>query len=502
MPAETPNTLPVPMPLPDFRPVAPSSGVRSFTEPAREIPVIAEADVAVLGGGPAGVMAAVAAARNGARVVLVERHAYFGGMACAANVNIWHQLWSPDYQTKVIGGLPEEILLRLETLGAVRKHGPDGRGHYVICTESAKLAFDDMVVGSGVRILLHAWLAGAVRSENGAVEAAIVESKSGRGAIRAKVFVDATGDADLCARAGAPTTTGGANGKCQPPTLCFRIGGVDQEKAKAAGVNNGVIQRELFAHVMDYNGGKYPTFLWGAQSVWRPDELMLAGTRVPGVVCSKTDDFTRAEVEARYQMRWVLKHLKQFAGYEKLYLVDVGAQIGVRETRRIQGEYEITERELLEGVRFEDTIAQGVYPVDIHNPDGPGILFRHLDGVEREVAGDGSVSNRRWDGQIDGAPKRATPCYSVPYRSLIPRGLTNVLVAGRCVAATHEAAGALRVMINAMSFGHAAGLAAAAASTRHDGSVRAVDPSELRKQLKREGVPLLNPTPKLEAVGA
>jgi hypothetical protein len=304
--------------------------------------------------------------------------------------------------------------------------------------------------------------------------------------------VDATGDADLCARAEVPTVTGDHNGKCQPPTLCFRIGGIDQAAVRAAGVKTSTIQAELFKHVMDYNGGKYPTFLWGAQSVWIENEWMFAGTRVPGAVCSRAEDFTRAEIEARYQMRWVLKHLRSFPGYEQCHLADVGSQIGVRETRRIRGEYEVQERELLEGVIFEDTIAQGVYPVDIHNPDGAGITFRHLDGRERTIAGDGSHITRRWDGKSEDAPLRNTPCYCVPYRALIPRDLSNVLVAGRCISATHEAAGALRVMINAMSFGHAAGIAAAIASARHEGCVRATDVTELRGRLKKDGVPLLD----------
>lgn len=492
MPAQTPNTNPVAMPLPVFLPDAPARAAR-IVEPAREIPVVAEADVAIFGGGPAGVMAAVAAARNGARVIIVERHGHFGGMACAANVNIWHQLWSPDRATQVIGGLPEEILLRMAKMNAVRNSSRDGRGAYTICTESAKLAFDDMAVGSGVRILFHSWLAGVASSDGGKIDAAIIENKSGRGAIRATVFIDATGDADLCARAGAPTMSGDRDGKCQPPTLCFRVGGIDQQKVKAAGRTTGAIQKELFKHVMDYNGGKYPTFLWGAQSVWTENEFMFAGTRVPGVNCSIADDFTRAEVEARYQMRWVLSHLKSMPGYEKAYLVDVGAQIGVRESRRIRGEYEVQERELLEGVHFADTIAQGVYPVDIHNPDGPGITFRYLDGRQRTIAGDGAQTQSRWDGGDETTPLRTTPCYFVPYRALIPQGLSNVLVAGRCVASTHEAAGALRVMINAMSFGHAAGVAAATANAKHNGRVRRVDAADLRRHLQREGVPLLEP---------
>lgn len=491
-PLKTPNTDALPMPLPNFLPQAPAG--ETLEEPARKIPVVAEADVAVLGGGPAGVMAAVAAARCGARVVLVERHAYFGGMATAANVNVWHQLCSLDRTTQVVGGLPEEIVQRLYKMNAVFSRGAgeaDGRGPYTLCAESAKLAFDDMVIGSGVKVMLHAWLAGAVRDESGHVTAAIVESKSGRGAIHARVFIDCTGDADLCARAGGATGVGDPKGRCQPPTLCFRLGGLDLEKAAAAGVNDKVIQGKLFADTMDYNGGKYPTTLWCANSVWRKDELMLAGTRVPGVNCAETADFTRAEIEARYQMRWVMEKLRAFPGYENFYLVDIGAQIGVRETRRIIGDYQVTQQELLDGVRFPDTIAQGVYPVDIHNPDGDGIIFRHLDGREVEVPGDGRVLRRRWDGQPNEAPPRDTVCWCLPYRTLLPQGLTNVLVAGRCASATHEAAGALRVMINAMSFGQAAGTAAAQAVQAGHARVRDVDISKLRERLMRDGVPLL-----------
>ncbi|MBE7462896.1 MAG: FAD-dependent oxidoreductase [Planctomycetes bacterium] len=494
----TPNILPAPRPLPRFLPDAPREPA-SIAEPARRVPVLAECDVAVLGGGPAGVCAAVAAARAGARTIIVERHAYFGGMATAANVNIWHSLWSQTFEQQVIGGLAQEILDRLEAIGAMRNNRPDGRGMYTICSESTKLCYDDMIVGSGVRVLLHAWLAGAATDEHGNITAAILETKSGRGALRAKVFIDATGDADLCARAGAPTNVGDAAGLCQPPSLCFRVGGIDFKKAEDAGVNTRTIQAELFKGTMDYNGGKYPTFLWGTKSVWRKDEYMFAGVRVPGVVCSKWDDFTRAEIEGRYQLRWVMENLRRFPGYENCSLVDIGAQIGVRETRRIEGEYTVQEHELLEGHRFHDTIAQGTYPVDIHNPTGPGIVFRKLDGTEYEVLGDGTGIGRRWDGQPEGAPKKTTPCYCVPYRSLIPKGLKNVLAAGRCVSATHEAAGALRVMINAMSFGHAAGAAAAQAVARHGGAVREVDAAALREHLIRDGVPLL---PVEQPVGA
>ncbi|HEY8668413.1 MAG TPA: FAD-dependent oxidoreductase [Tepidisphaeraceae bacterium] len=468
-------------PLRGFLPARPPHP-RALLEPAREVPVLAEVDVAVFGGGPAGCCAAAAAARLGKRVLLVERYGFLGGMATAANVNWWHPLYGTDGRTKIMGGLVEEIIRRLQRRKACYNHSPDGEtGNWIIDAEQTKFVFDDLVIGSGAQLLLHSWLAG-VSVEGGKVQAAFIETKGGRSAIRADSFIDCTGDADLVRRAGAATQLGNEKGQCQPPSLCFRVGG------RRAGATMKGMQAELFKEPMDYNGMPYPTFLWGSDGVNDRNEAMMAGVRVLNINASDPLDFTRAEVEGRYQLRWLLKKLKQMPGWESAYLVDIAAQIGVRESHRIIAEHMLQREEVLNGTPFSEAIAQGTYPIDIHRPDGPGIIFEYLDGTRRVVHGDGSTEMGRWDGQSTDAPKRTTLCYQVPYRSLVPRGLDNVLAAGRCIGAHHEAAGAIRVMVNAMQFGQAAGTAAALRSRQ--ATMRDVPAAALRSKLIENGMPL------------
>jgi len=467
----------VTFPLSDFLPVPPGGTV---SEPAREVDVLAECDVCVLGGGPAGVCAAVAAARAGKRVVLIERQGCLGGMATAAWVNVWHKVVGTDDRTPVIGGLVTEAIERLGEFGAVQK---THLHHYIFCSETAKLVFDDLAVGSGVRLLLHAHFANVLRA-GPRVTAALVEGKSGRGAIRADVFIDCTGDADLVRRAGLPTRLGDVHGRCQPPSLCFRVGGV-----KPGAASFGEALAALEEEPMDYNGRPYPTHLWGNVGVWDESERMVAGTRILGINSAETLDMTRMEVEGRYQLRWVLGRLRGLKGWEDCHLVDIAATAGPRESCRIRAEHQLARSEVLEGVRFPDAVAQGTYPVDIHNPDGGGILFEELDGTWRRPTARG-VETGRWDGEPEGAPRRDTLCYQVPYRSLIPKGLENVLAAGRCAGADHASAAAVRVMVNCMQLGQAAGAAAAMLDSGAD--VRDVDAPALRQRLIADGVPLMD----------
>jgi len=478
-PAERQNHE-VAFPLPDFLP-RPTG--RTISEPAREVPVVAECEVAVFGAGPAGVCAAAAAGRAGKDVLLVERHGCLGGMATVAGVNVWHSLLGADGRTPVIGGLAAEMIERLKRLSAARE---THLHNWIICSETAKFVFDDVAIGSGVKMLLHTHLAGAVR-DGRRVAGAFVEGKSGRGAVCADVFIDCTGDADLLRRAGVETQLGDARGRCQPPSLVARVGG------RADGATDlHDAQAGLFKTPMDYNGQPYPTFLWGNPGLWDPHEHMLAGTRVVGVNCADAADLTRAEVEARYQLRWLLAQMRRQPGWEGIHLVDVAAQIGPRETHRIVADHQLTREDVLHGRAFPDAIAQGTYPIDVHNPDGPGICFEHLDGTWTRIAGDGSARRGRWDGADDGAPPRETLCYQVPYRCLIPRALDNVLAAGRCVGANHDSAGAIRVMVNCMQLGQAAGTAAAMMPA--GGGVRDVSPDALRRRLIDAGAPLRNPT--------
>ena len=373
----------------------------------------------------------------------------------------------------------QELIERLQRMDALRAFDGD---HYAFCSEAAKFAFDDLVVGSGAKLIVQAHFAGVIR-EGRRVQAILVEGKRGRHAIRANVFIDCTGDADLVRRTGCETDLGDGHGRCQPPTLCFRVAGRAPDAVSLFHSQDGFRKEP-----MDYNGETYSGFLWTSEGIWDKSETMVAGTRVTNVNGGETLDLSRAEIESRYQLRWLLGQIRKLPGWEKVRLVDVAAQLGTRESYRIVADHQVTRQEILEGNSFPDAIAQGTYRVDVHKPDGMGLTFMYLDGHTTEYQQTGHPTQRRWDGQPPGSPPRTTLCWQVPYRALIPRDLDNVLAAGRCIGADRDAAGALRVMVNCMQFGQAAGEAAAMA--RPTGSVRDVDMNALRARLIANGVPL------------
>ena len=419
-----------------------------ITEPARQTPVVHECDLCVIGGSCTGVFAAVAAARLGAKVALIESNGFFGGVATASLVNIWHSLADLKRKNQIIGGLTSEVIDRLRRKDAIA-------GRYALNTEMLKLELDDMVSRAGVRPFLHALFVAPIVA-GGRITAAVIEDKSGRRAIRAKQFIDATGDADVIARMGLEVY---ARKNVQPPTMCCVLRGMRGIRKTHPGFN---VCKVIFDK-------KYPQalrrgFAWYSGVPGATDHLMLAGTRVFGANCSDADELTRAELEGRRQVRAICDLLREhFMDGKGVPLAWLPAKIGIRETRHARCVHRLTVDEILSGKRFPDAIGNGTYPVDIHSAEGEGVKFRHLKDV---------------------------PFYQIPFSSLVPRGAKNVLVAGRCLDADEGAFGAVRVMVNCNQMGQAAG-AAAWLALDSSKDVDKLDTTKLRATLKKQGAIVL-----------
>jgi glycine/D-amino acid oxidase-like deaminating enzyme len=441
-----------------------------------------EGDVAVYGGGPAGLAAATAAARGGADVLLVEKNGYLGGVATAAGVTVFHSLFSPDFGAQVIGGITQEFLERLGALDAAYNTRDDGRGNFVVETEYAKFVADRMVTEAGARLLLHTLLVDAVR-DGERIDAAVVANKSGLGRVRARVHVDATGDGDLLARAGLPFEK--RDGQLQAPSLCVRLAGVDHAAFDAAKVDVEALLRRRAAEA----GLRYTNLLWGTRNHRRAGEQFYSAVRVPGTDATDAWSLSDAEVDARRQLLWMVDVLrKEVPGYRDATILDVGAQLGIRETRRLVGRHVLSGTELLSQQRFADAVAQGSYPVDIHAAGGTGIWFRHLDGRESRQDEHGRWHRGYWT--ADGKPRDAL-CYQVPYRCLTAEACGNLLVAGRPISVDAEAHGATRVMVNCMQTGQAAGTAAAMALADDRADCRRLEGAAVAEALRAAGLPLL-----------
>lgn len=441
-------------------------------EPSRATPVVAEADVCVLGGSCTGVFAAVRAARLGARVALVEQTNAFGGVATNGLVNIWHSHMDTEGKRQIIAGLTIEVVERLRKRDACStwKVGqPDAGVH--LNTEELKIELDELVAEARVRAFLHTHCVGA-QTEDGRVGAVFVENKNGRGAIRARAFVDATGDGDLARWAGIPFTV---SPHLQPATSCAKIRGL-----------NGLKIRELYnAHREEF--GLPEDAGWNGEIPNVPDVRMYAETHAFGMNCADADQLTRAELDERRRIRAIMDMVRKYHPERRadLCLLALAAHIGIRETRRFEAAYRLTEMDVLEGVRFDDAIANGSYRVDVHHPSGGGFLFKYLDGSQINITARGREPGR-WR-----AERTVNPTfYQIPYRCLIHPSAKNVLMAGRMIAADTPAYGAIRVMVNLNQTGEAAGVAAALAA-RGDGVVSAVPPADLRATLASGGSAML-----------
>ena len=438
-------------------------------ETERRVPVVCEADVVVVGGSCTGVFAAVRAARLGMRAAIVEKQNCFGGVATAGAVHVWHSLRDTRGERQIIAGLTAEVLERLARRGAVR--GMGAAGSSVLNTEELKIELDELVLEHRITPLLHTLYVAPV-IEDGAIQAVVVENKSGRGAIRARQFVDATGDGALASHVGVPSFQPDT---LQPPTTCAKIHGM-----------GGLGDFDWIAAVREHGEefGLAPDWGWGAAIPGLPDVQMRADTHVFGLDTTDAEQLTRAEMEGRRQVRALMDLIRKYGPAESpLALVDLAAAIGVRETRRMEAKYKLAGDDVLYGRRFPDAIANGSYRVDIHHADGPGITFRYLDGTERVVPERGAPPRKgQWR---DPLPEDPT-FYQIPFRCLAQERVPNLMLAGRMLDADKVAFSAARVMVNMNQTGEAAGVACALAA-KSGCPIADVDTQELRAKLAEGG---------------
>ncbi len=418
-----------------------------------------EVDVLVAGGGPAGVAAGLAAARMGARTLIVEQFNCLGGVATAGGHDhiCLYSAWDSD--ERVVGGIPFEMARRVAAAG----YGVHNNSYADFEVEGMKFVLDRMAEEAEAGLLYHSFAADAV-VEDGAVRGVVVQNKDGRSVVRAKRVIDCTGDGDVAARAGCAFEQGETGtGLCQPATLMFTIGGVNlhafSDFRRIEGYKmEGVWKRAQAA-------GDMRPFQSRVMGWWytptRPDQLGVNFTHVTGVDATRAVDLTRATIEARKQVEETIAVFRKYVGgLENCHLVSTPATIGLRESRRISGAYTLTRGDVLAMREFPDSVGYGSFFIDIHNCSGPGMDRK----TERPPAG---------------------LRYQIPYRILVPEGVDNLLVAGRCASCTHEALGSLRVMPQCGVMGQAAGVAAVL-SLRDGVAPRRVDPGSLQQELRRQ----------------
>ena len=408
-------------------------------------------DVLVVGAGSAGSTAAIAAARAGASTLLVDRFGFLGGTSTAV-LDTFYAFYTPGAQPqKVVSGIPDEVVARLIERGmAFERPNTYGAGTGITYDpESLKRVWDELVDEAGARTLLHAFAFG-VEVEEGRVVGVDVATKSGVRRLRPRVVVDCSGDADICALAGAPFEAPGDD--VQSLSTVFRIANVDVARAES------LPKKELWSLMREArDSGRYAlTRIEGSVHRTPHEGVMMAlMTRVRKVDATDADQLSAAEPEGRRQAHEYFRFLHECVpGYERAVLLSTSPAIGVRESRRIVGEHVLTADEILAATRFTDQIARCGAPIEEHH------------------AGD----DTRWVYLEEGAT------YGVPFRALQPRELENVVVAGRCFSATHDAHASARSMATCMAMGQAAGTAAALSD-----EPKHLDSERLRRQLRADG---------------
>jgi hypothetical protein len=437
----------------------------TIEEPARQVPIYGEYEVAVLGGGPAGIAAAVAASRAGRRTLLIERYGFLGGMGTAAGVTNFCGLHANVYgeMRRVVQGVASDLLDRIDRLGGL--NAP----HLVLGkilaqaydTAAYKIAADDLRASHKVDILFHALGAGVVMQDDKRINALMVETKGGRQAVRAKIFIDCSGDGDLAAWAGAPFEVGDNNGSMLYPSMMFRLNGIDPERAGEAWRTIPVLMEKAEAagtHRFPRKAAIVRPQRSGIE--WRVNFTQLAredGTSVNGL---EPDDLTRGEIEGRRQAIEAFEFLRTVPGFEKSYIVDLPPQLGIRETRRVVGGYMLSGEDVLGCASFEDSIGVNGWPMESH------------------VAGDVIF-------KFPPIPQ-SRGFNELPYRMLVPESVDNLLIAGRCASMTHDGQSAARVSGACFAMGEAVGTAASLALSGNT-IPRDIRAEKLQQALKQQG---------------
>ena len=416
-------------------------------------------DVIVVGGGVSGCMAAIASARNGAKTLLVERDGNLGGTMTSGLVGPMMTFHSSAEQ--VVVGLAQEVVDRLIALKASPGHIIDASGYVQTVTlfdhEALKLVLQRMLLESGATILLHTWVSDVIM-DNNTIKGIVVQNKGGKFKLHARILIDASGDGDVANLSGAPCQIGRpTDGLVQPVSLMFKMTDVDL----------GALKEYLIAHPEIARLGDKGAAIYEGQNLiavcafddllqdWiishklrlqrehvlvfsanHPNDMIVNMTRVQRINPLDGWELTRAELESREQLFAIVEFLiAKVPGFAKARLIASGSRVGIRESRRVMGEYVLNADDILNSQRFEDAIARSAYPIDIHAPD-------ENDEHKNIFLSKGAF-------------------YEIPYRCLVPLKIENLLIAGRCISTTYEANASTRVSPNCMAFGQAAGTAAA-----------------------------------------
>jgi hypothetical protein len=439
---------------------------QSISEPRRNTPVLGTFDVVVLGGGPAGIAAATSAARAGGRTLLIESYGFLGGMGTAAGVTNFCGLHANVFGNieQVVHGVADDLLARMRALGGLNEpHRVFGDRIAAQAYDNAafKIAADELVLGSGAEILFHALAVGVVMDTERQIQAVLIETKSGRQAVLGRIFIDCSGDGDLAAHAGAAFEKGVDGQSMMYPSTMFRVNGVDPVRAADTPRTIGALMEQAMAGGRRFARKGPIVRPQKNPAEWRVNVTQLANDDGSPVDGTNALQLSAAEIQGRRQIVDFYGFLRESVpGFEQAYLLEIAPQVGVRETRRVLGDYQLSEDDVLQCASFDDTIGVNGWMIEEHVAGNVALKWQ-------------DIPNCRGYNHL-------------PWRMLLVRDMDNLLVAGRCASMTHMGQSAARVSGACFVMGQAAGSAAAMACDAHI-APRALDVRRLQDRLRADG---------------